>query len=97
MSVLLHPPQFRSCDIWWRASELHDLEPIARSLLNWLSQSRYLPGFFLVRLGFSRRACVAGFGLVEGGLGGELVVGGSFAALSLMNFPFRKRVWPASA
>ena len=87
MSVLLHPPQFRSCDIWWRASELHDLEPIARSLLNWLSQSRYLPGFFLVRLGFSRWACVAGFGLVEGGLGGELAVGGSWAALSLINFP----------
>ena len=96
MSVLLHPPQFRSGDTWWRASELHDLEPIARSLLNWLSQSRYLPGFFLVRLGFSRRACVAGSGLVEG-LGGELVVGGSLAALGLMNFPFLKRVWPASA
>ena len=96
MSVLLHPPQFRSCDIWWRASELHDLEPIARTSLSCF-QSRYLPGFFLVRLGFSRRACVAGFGLVEGGLGGELAVGGSWAALGLMNFPFLVKVWPASA
>ena len=74
-----------------------NLEPIARSSLSCL-QSKYLLGFFLVRLEPSRRACGAGFGLVEGGLGGELVdVGGSRAALGLMNFPFLKRVWPASA
>ena len=51
-----------------------------------------------MRLGFSRLACGAGFGLVEGGLGGELVdVGGSRAALGLINFPFLKNVWPSSA
>ena len=68
------------------------LGPIARSSLS--CQSKYLLGFFLVRLEPSRRACGAGFGLVEGG---ELAVGGSWAALSLMNFPFLKSVCPASA
>ena len=72
-----------------------NLEPIARSSLSCL-QSKYLLGFFLVRLEPSRRACGAGFGLVEGGLG-ELAVGGSCAALGLMNFPFLMSVWPASA
>ena len=65
-----------------------NLEPIARSSLSCL-QSKYLLGFFLVRLEPSRRACGAGFGLVEGG---ELAVGGSWAALSLINFPFLKKV-----
>ena len=62
-----------------------------------LLQSKYLLGLFLVRFELSRRACGAGLGL-EGGLGVKLVdVGGSCAALSLMNFPFRMSVWPASA
>ena len=57
-----------------------NLEPIARSSLS--CQSKYLLGFFLLRLEPSRRACGAGFGLVEGGLG-ELAVGGSCVALGL--------------
>ena len=61
-----------------------------------MPQSKYLLGFFLVRLELSR-AIGAGFGLVEGLVGGLVGVGGSRAALGLMNFPFLVSVWPASA